>query len=63
MRDILAGFTDYVKVSDWAADTLAFCYGSGILDDSEIEIAPKTPITRAQVAQMLFNMLGKAELL
>lgn len=62
-RDILAGFTDYVKVSDWAVNALAFCYEAGILDDSEIEIGSKIPVTRAEIAQMLFNLLGKAELL
>lgn len=62
-RNILAGFIDYVKVSDWAITPVAFCYNNGILDESEIEINPKTAITRAEVAQMLFNMMGKAELL
>lgn len=62
-RDILAGFTDYVKVSDWAAVSVAVCYDNGIFDDSDITINSKAYVTRAEIAQMLFNMLGKADLL
>lgn len=46
VRDILAGFVDYVKSSDWARESLAFCYDNGILPDSDIEILPKTAVTR-----------------
>lgn len=62
-RDILAGFTDYVKVSDWAVKSLAFCYDKRIIADDEIEIKPGQAVERAQVAQMLYNMLKGAELL
>ena len=63
VRDILAGFTDYVTASDWAAAPLAFCYEKGILSDEEIEIMPQKPITRAEIAQMLYNLLDGAKLL
>lgn len=63
VRDILAGFTDYVTASDWAAAPLAFCYKEGILSDEEIEIMPQKPITRAEIAQMLYNLLDGAKLL
>lgn len=62
-RDILAAFSDYVTVSDWATASLAFCYQENILDSSAMEIQPKTAVTRAEVAQMLYTMLGKAKLL
>lgn len=62
-RDILAGFTDYIKVSDWAVKSLAFCYDKKIIADDEIEITPEQPIKRAQISQMLYNMLKVAELL
>ncbi len=62
-RDILAGFTDYVKVSDWAVVSVAVCYDNGIFDDSDITINSKAYVTRAEIAQMLFNMLGRADLL
>lgn len=62
-RDILAQFIDYVKTSDWAMSSLAFAYRENILDESDIEINPKSNVTRAEVAQMIFNMLGKVNLL
>lgn len=57
VRDILAGFIDYVKASDWAASSLAFCYYKGIFSDDVMEIKSKEAVTRAEVAQMLYNML------
>lgn len=63
VRDILAGFVDYVNLSDWARESLAFCYDNGILPDSDIEILPKTAVTREEIASMLFQMLEKAKLL
>lgn len=62
-RDILAGFSDYVKASDWSVSSLAFCYGSRILSDDTIEIKPKEAVTRAEIAQMLFNMLSFSKLI
>lgn len=63
MRDVLAQFTDYVKTADWARESLAFCYNENILDQSEIEIQSQKNITRAEIAQMLFNMLSFANLI
>ncbi len=63
IRDVLAPFSDYVNVIQWARKYLAFCYSNGILDDSEMEIDPLRQVTRAEVAQMLFNLLTKANLL
>ncbi len=56
-RDILAQFPDYTQSSDWAKQALAFCYNAEILDTSVEEIKPSENITRAEVAQMLYNML------
>ena len=42
---------------------MAFCYGEDILDQSDMEIEPKRAILRCEIAQMLYNMLGSAELL
>ncbi len=62
-RDILAGFVDYVTASDWAVTSLAFCYDAEILPDDAMEILPQQPVTRAEIAQMLFQMLSGAKLL
>lgn len=63
IRDILAGFEDYLKTSEWAREAFAFCYDSGILPDSDIEILPKNAVTREEIASMLYNLLFAAELL
>ena len=62
-RDILAGFLDYVKASDWAVTPLAFCYDNEILSDDVMEIKPKEAVTRAEIAQMLYNMLALSRLI
>lgn len=62
-RDILAGFTDYVRASDWAVSSLAFCYDNGILSDDVTQINPKDAVTRAEIAQMLYNMLSLSKLI
>ena len=62
-RNILAGFSDYVKASDWAVNSLAFCYGEKILPDDAMEIKPHEAVTRAEIASMLYNMLENVNLL
>lgn len=62
-RNILAGFLDYVKASDWAVSSLAFCYDNKILPDDAMEINPKEFVTRAEIAQMLYNMLSISKLI
>lgn len=63
VRNSLAEFSDYIKASDWAMTGLAFCYNEEILDKSVVEVKPNAKITRAEVAQMLYNMLGRAKLI
>ncbi len=62
-RDILAGFVDYLALSDWSMEALAFCYDSEILSDSDIEILPQNAVTREEIVSMLYNMLLLAKLL
>ena len=63
VRDVLAQFTDYVTTADWARQALAFCYLNGILDDSALNIEADETIKRCEIAQMLFHLLGSANLL
>ena len=63
VRDVLAAFTDYTAADDWSRGALAFCYDSKILSDSDIEISPLHFVTRAEISEMLYNMLAYAELL
>jgi len=62
VRDVLAQFSDYVKASQWAQSSLAFCYNEKILDDSVMDIMPRETVTRAEIASMLYNMLSLAKL-
>ncbi len=63
VRDILAQFFDYVQTAEWSRQGLAFCYLNGILDDAALNIEAEKPIKRCEIAQMLFNLLGSANLL
>lgn len=59
----LAKFGDCIKISDWAFTAAAFCREQGILAETNIEFKPQEPVTRAETAQMIYNMLRKAELI
>ncbi len=63
IRDVLAQFGDYVKTAEWSREALAFFYNEDILDQADLEIRPNDNILRSEIAQMLFNMLGSANLL
>lgn len=63
IRDILSGFTDYTKSSDWAKSSLALLYKNNILDNDDIEIEPKVSVKRSEIAQMLAKLLIKAKLI
>ena len=62
-RNVLAVYPDYVKASDWAYASLAFCYDRGIADSSVTAIQPKAAVTRVEIAQMLYNLLALSKLL
>lgn len=59
-RDILAQFGDYTQIADYARVPMAFCYQQGILDDSALTVEPNKVIARAEIAEMLYNMLSAA---
>lgn len=63
VRNMLAQFPDYMTSAEWARAQLAFCYQEGILSQTELNIRPQDAVTRAEVAQMLFNLLSSADLL
>ena len=59
-RDVLAQFSDYTQIADYARVPMAFCYQQGILDDSALTVEPNKVIARAEIAEMLYNMLSAA---
>ncbi len=63
IRNILAQFMDYPLADSWAKESLAFCYSQDILNQADLEIQPQKHIKRCEIAQMLYEMLNKGELL
>ena len=63
MRNMLAQFGDYMRTAEWARPALAFCYQADILNQSDLDIRSGEAVKRCEVAQMLYNLLGAAELL
>ena len=61
--NMLAQFGDYTTISDWARKSMAFCYSENILNQSDLNVQPIKAILRCEIAQMLYNMLGSANLL
>ena len=59
----LAMFGDYRTAANWAWEALAFCYREGILDDYEFYIQPQAQITRGEIAEMLYRLLDRVNLL
>lgn len=45
-------------ISEWAEKSYLFCLSLGILEEEQ---APKKELNRAEIAQMVYNMLKKAE--
>ena len=61
--NVLAQFGDYISIGEWARESMAFCYGEDILDQSDLNAEPNRAILRCEIAQMLYNMLVKAKLM
>ncbi len=60
---IVSRLQDSGAVAPWAREGVAFCVSADILAQSGGRIAPVRPILRSEIAQMLYQMLGAAELL
>ncbi len=58
-RDVLSMYIDYIQTSDWAIKPLAFCISEGIINEEGLEILPKNTVNRAEVAQMVYNLLER----
>jgi hypothetical protein len=58
----LSRFSDSAKVASWARVEVAFCAESGIFFTGG-SIEPQRAILRSEIAQMLYNLLDRTELL
>ena len=63
IRDTLAQFGDYRTAASWAQADLAFCYDMGILDDGVMDIKPTEAVKRCEIAEMMYRLLDRANLL
>lgn len=57
IRNVLAQFTDYTEVSNWAKNGLAFCYKDGILDASAMTVNATKILERDEIADMVYRMM------
>lgn len=54
---------DYSSADNWAKDSLAFCYEHKILPDAGSAVSPYAPVTRSEIAVMLYRVLELSKLL
>lgn len=59
----LSQLSDSAAVAEWARESMAFCYQENILPQSDLNAEPLRAIRRCEIAQMLYNLLGRADLL
>ncbi|MBR7149324.1 MAG: S-layer homology domain-containing protein [Firmicutes bacterium] len=62
-QNILSQFPDYVQSSGWARTFLGFCYDQDILSQDDMTLEPKRNVKRCEIAEMLYRMMDRAELL
>lgn len=63
IKDMLMQFSDFNACSNWARQSLTFCFKAGIISKENSSIKPKEAVTRAEIADMLYHMLINAELI
>lgn len=55
----LSDFTDASSVADWAEEAITLLVKTGTIGGSNGALAPLSTTTRAEMAQVLYNLLGK----
>ncbi|MCL6558465.1 MAG: S-layer homology domain-containing protein, partial [Firmicutes bacterium] len=55
----LSDFTDASNVADWAEEAMTLLVKTGTIGGSNGALAPLSTTTRAEMAQVLYNLLGK----
>ena len=55
----LTDFSDAGQVASWAEDAAAFLAEAGVISGNGGIISPKGTVTRAEMAQTLYNLLSK----
>lgn len=57
IRNILSQFEDYLDCEEWAMPSLATLYEKNILSQDDMCIEPKKDITRAEIADIIYNLI------
>ncbi len=60
---ILSRFDDTAAIGAWARESAAFCCREGFFDQGSRNFEPDRPISRGEIAQMLYRLLDRADLL
>jgi hypothetical protein len=55
----LSAFSDAEQVASWAGETMEFFTKAGIVKGSNGKLNPMSTATRAEMAQVLYNLLSK----
>ena len=63
IRDALALYEDYRGISGWAQEAMAFCYQENLFNREDLRAEPLQPILRCEIAELLYRLLGRANLL
>jgi len=52
-----------VSIPNWARGSMAFCIREGIISSDEFDLLPGESVSRAEISEMLYIMLGLAKLI
>ena len=63
ISSFLASYTDSGAIVGWAESSAAFCRKYGVTDVSRTTFGPLQNVTRDEIAQMLYDLLTKSELI
>jgi len=55
----LADFMDGGEIESWAIEALTFLVKSGVVEGSDGCLNPNDTATRAEMAQLFYNLLGR----
>jgi len=55
----VADFTDAGQISSWATEAMTLLVKTGTVDGFNGKLTPTATTTRAEMAQVLYNLMGK----
>lgn len=59
-EDVLSAYEDAENVSDWAIESMKWAVSSAVVKGNDDKLDPKGHLTRAQAAQMIYNIVFNA---